>query len=145
MIHESQRACRNRIGVPRKHCLRGHFHVKGEKLLRESFEKNKKGIILMICAAVLACVGQLFWKLSTSNGVLYMLIGFVLYGAGALFMLTAYRFGSVSVLQPMMSTNYALSAVLGIFVLQEKISVMKVIGIIVITTGVILIGGGDEE
>lgn len=112
--------------------------------MRESFEKNKKGILLMIFAAVFACVGQLLWKISTENGILYLLAGFVLYGFGALLMLTAYRFGSVSVLQPMLSTNYALSAVLGILVLNEKITVLKVLGIFIITTGVILIGGGDE-
>ena len=38
--------------------------------MRESFEKNKKGILLMIVAAVLACVGQLLWKLSVTNGIL---------------------------------------------------------------------------
>ncbi len=145
--------------VPRKHRLRGPFYIRGcgkqicswsarvgrDESVKESFEKNKKGILLMLAAAALACVGQLFWKLSAESGVWYMLLGFALYGLGAVFMLTAYRFGSVSVLQPMMSANYALSAVLGIFVLQEKISALKVIGIFVITTGVILVGGGDTQ
>ena len=113
--------------------------------MRESFEKNKKGILLMLIAAVFACVGQLLWKLSVTNGILYMLLGFGMYGVGALLMLVAYRYGSVSVLQPMLSTNYVLSAVLGFFVLQENITVLKVVGIMIITSGVILIGGGDAE
>lgn len=113
--------------------------------MRESFEKNKKGILLMLLAAVFACVGQLLWKLSVTNGIWYMLLGFGMYGFGALLMLIAYRYGSVSVLQPMLSTNYVLSAVLGFFVLQEKITVLKVAGIVIITSGVILIGGGDAE
>ena len=99
----------------------------------------------MVIAAVFACVGQLLWKLSVTEGILFLLFGFVLYGFGALLMLIAYRYGSVSVLQPMLSTNYVLSAVLGFFVLQEKLSVLKVSGIIIITSGVILIGGGDAE
>ena len=99
----------------------------------------------MVIAAVFACVGQLLWKLSVTEGVLFMLAGFGLYGCGALLMLIAYRYGSVSVLQPMLSTNYVLSAVLGYFVLQEKLSVLKVAGILIITSGVILIGGGDAE
>lgn len=111
----------------------------------ESIKKNKKGIILMLFAAVLACVGQLFWKLSATNGILFMLIGFAFYGMGALLMLIAYKYGSVSVLQPMLSLNYALSVILGILVLNEKISFLKVTGILVITTGVILIAGGDTE
>lgn len=113
--------------------------------MRESFEKNKKGILLMLVAAVFACAGQLLWKLSVANGIWYMLFGFGMYGLGALLMLMAYRYGSVSVLQPMLSTNYVLSAVLGYFVLQEKITVLKAVGIIIITSGVVLIGGGDAE
>jgi Predicted membrane protein len=112
--------------------------------LRESFLKNRKGIAMMLGAAVFACVGQLFWKLSGERGVVWLLTGFALYGIGALLMLVAYRFGSVSVLQPMLSTNYALSVILGILVLHEQISALKVIGIIIITIGVILIAGGDE-
>ncbi len=113
--------------------------------MRESFQKNKKGILLMLIAALFACVGQLMWKLSVTGTSLYLLAGFGLYGMGALLMLVAYRYGSVSVLQPMLSTNYVLSAVLGYFVLQEKLSALKVIGIVVITSGVVLIGGGDAE
>lgn len=113
--------------------------------MRESFEKNKKGIAFMLAAAGFACIGQLLWKLSVTNGILYMLSGFALYGLGAVLMLLAYRYGSVSVLQPMLSTNYILSAILGFLVLQEKITVQKMIGIVIITCGVILIGGGDTE
>ncbi|MDE7310779.1 MAG: EamA family transporter [Eubacterium sp.] len=113
--------------------------------MRESFEKNKKGILFMIVAAVFACVGQLLWKLSVTNGMLYLLLGFGLYGLGALLMLIAYRYGSVSVLQPMLSTNYVLSAVLGFFVLKEAITPLKVAGIVIITSGVVLIGGGDTQ
>lgn len=113
--------------------------------MRESFEKNKKGILLMLTAAVFACIGQLLWKLSVTDGTLFLLAGFGLYGIGALLMLKAYRFGSVSVLQPMLSTNYVLSAVLGFLILKEPMTVQKAAGIVIITIGVILIGGGDES
>ena len=113
--------------------------------MRESFEKNKKGIVLMLTAAVLACVGQLMWKLSVTNGILFLICGFALYGIGAVIMLLAYRYGSVSVLQPRRGAIYVLSAILGFLVLQEKISALKVVGIIIITSGVILIAGGDAE
>lgn len=112
--------------------------------MKESLRKNKRGIMIMLCSSLFACLGQLLWKLSATQGIIMLLLGFVLYGIGALAMLLAYRFGSVSVLQPVLSMNYALSLILGYFVLQEKISVIKVIGIIIIMTGVIFIGGGDE-
>ena len=71
-----------------------------------SFKKNKKGILLMLCASLCVCTGQLFWKLSDAHGLLFLLLGFGLYGLGALITLTAYRYGSLSVLQPVLSMNY---------------------------------------
>ena len=59
-------------------------------------------------------------------------------------MLIAYKYGSLSVLQPCLSLNYALSIFLGVWVLGESLSLMKIIGIIIIIIGVIMIGGGDE-
>lgn len=74
-----------------------------------------------------------------------MLIGFCFYGVGALVMIIAYKYGKLSVLQPMLSLNYALSIILAAVVLKEKITLVKCIGVLVIIAGVILIAGGDEE
>ena len=84
------------------------------------------------------------WKLSAMQGLVFMLVGFVFYGAGALIMIIAYKFGKLSVLQPMLSLNYVLSILLAAFVLREAITLYKVIGVIIITCGVITIAGGDE-
>ena len=111
----------------------------------ESFLKNKKGILLMLVSSICACVGQLFWKLSATYGILIMLLGFCFYGVGALVMLIAYRFGKLSVLQPMLSLNYVLSIVLGALILHESVTILKCIGVLIIIAGVILIAGGDEE
>ncbi|MBU5474512.1 EamA family transporter [Roseburia sp. MSJ-14] len=113
--------------------------------MRESFAKNRTGILLMLLSSICACLGQLLWKLSAEQGLLIALLGFVFYGIGALIMLIAYRFGSLSVLQPMLSMNYVLSILLGAVVLKEVVTIRKVIGVLVIMAGVILIGGGDEE
>lgn len=110
----------------------------------ESIQKNKKGILLMLVSSICVCVGQLLWKLSATQGLVFMLVGFVFYGAGALIMIIAYKFGKLSVLQPMLSLNYVLSILLAAFVLREAITLYKVIGVIVITCGVITIAGGDE-
>ncbi len=111
----------------------------------ESLRKNKKGIILMLLSSVCVCFGQLLWKLSVEHGILVMLCGFALYGFGALLMLIAYKFGKVSVLQPILSMNYALSVVLAITVLNEPFTLVKAIGVLLITVGVLLIAGGDDE
>lgn len=99
----------------------------------------------MLLSSLCACLGQLFWKLSaTDTSLLYLAIGFCLYGMGAAIMVVAYRFGSLSVLQPMLSMNYVLTILLAFWILGEGFTWVKLIGIALITVGVILIGGGDE-
>ena len=74
-----------------------------------------------------------------------MLAGFAFYGVGALVMIVAYRYGKLSVLQPMLSLNYVVSIVLAALVLKENITILKCIGVLVIISGVVLIAGGDED
>ena len=112
--------------------------------MRLSFQKNKKGILLILCSALFVCVGQLLWKLSVEKGLIYLAIGFLLYGAGAILMVLAYRYGELSVLQPMLSMNYVLSIILGVMILNESVTIFKGIGICCITCGVILIGGSSS-
>ena len=111
----------------------------------KSIQMNKKGILLMLISSLCVCIGQLLWKLSSDRGIIVMLAGFLFYGVGALVMLIAYRFGKLSVLQPMLSLNYVLSIILAAAVLKESITILKCIGVIVIIAGVVLIAGGDEE
>jgi undecaprenyl phosphate-alpha-L-ara4N flippase subunit ArnE len=106
---------------------------------------NKKGILLMLISSLCVCIGQLLWKMSADMGIVVMLAGFLFYGIGALVMIVAYRFGKLSVLQPMLSLNYVLSIILAALVLKESITVLKCIGVMVIIVGVVLIAGGDEE
>jgi undecaprenyl phosphate-alpha-L-ara4N flippase subunit ArnE len=110
----------------------------------ESLKKNRYGIMLMAISSICVCLGQLFWKLSVKDGLVFLFLGFVLYGIGAIVMLIAYKFGSLSVLQPMLSLNYVLSIILAATILNEKITLIKIIGVLVIILGVILIGGGDD-
>lgn len=110
-----------------------------EKLIKS----NKKGIILMLLSSICVCIGQLLWKLSTSGNII-LLLGFFFYGIGALIMIVAYRFGELSVLQPILSLNYILSIFLAVIILKEEITILKVIGVFVIITGVIMIARGDD-
>lgn len=111
--------------------------------MNSSFKKNKQGIFLMTGSSLCVCIGQLMWKLSTDN-ILYLIIGFVLYGLGALLMLIAYGHGSLTVLQPMLSLNYIITVILAYFILKEEITFLKCLGIFLVMIGVFLIGGGDE-
>lgn len=111
----------------------------------ESIKKNKKGILLMGISSICVCFGQLFWKIAATQGFIYMFIGFACYSIGALLMIVAYRFGKLSVLQPMLSLNYVLSILIAALILKETITLLKVIGVLVIIVGVLMIVGGDEE
>ncbi len=83
----------------------------------KSLKENKTGIIIILFSSVCACFGQLFWKLSIKGILLYLFIGFLLYGIGAFLMLIAYKFGNLSVLQPILSLNYVISLVLAAIIL----------------------------
>lgn len=111
----------------------------------ESFQKNKKGILLMVISSVCTCFGQLCWKLSIQKSVVFLLSGFCIYGIGALLMIIAYRFGKLSVLQPILSLNYAISFVLAAFILREKVTFLNCVGVFAIMIGTLLIAGGDRE
>ena len=109
-----------------------------------SLKKNKIGILIMIVSAICTAIGQYFWKVSGGSSIKALFIGFFLYGIGALMMIIAFKFGSLSVLHPMMSIGYIVALFIGYFLLGEYITVMKVVGIIFILIGVTLIGVGDE-
>lgn len=112
--------------------------------MKESF-LNRKGICLMLVSSACACAGQLFWKLSAVYGIFVMALGFLLYGIGAMAMLSAYKYGKLSVLQPILSVNYILSIILGAAVLHEAVTIIKCAGIAIIIAGVVLIAGSDSE
>ena len=112
--------------------------------MRKSISKNKNGIVLMFVSSLLVCLGQLFWKVSVDGNIVLLLLGFILYGIGALVMIYAYKFGSLSVLQPMLSMNYIFSAILASMVLKERVTIFNLLGIVVIISGVTLIGGSDD-
>ena len=111
----------------------------------ESIKKNKRGILLMMASSLCVCFGQLLWKIAASGDILLLLAGFGFYGIGALIMIVAYRFGELSVLQPMLSLNYVISIFLAATVLNEAITLLKTLGVIVIISGVLLIAGGDSR
>jgi len=109
-----------------------------------SFKKNNIGILLMIFSSLFVCIGQLLWKLSHTNGYIYLIVGFGLYSIGAIIMIIAYKFGSLSVLQPILSLNYVLAIVIAYFFLNETITSHKIFGVFIITFGVVMICIGDE-
>jgi len=111
----------------------------------ESMKRNQRGIFLMIVSALLASFGQMFWKMFHTEGLWALILGLVLYAGGAVVMIVAYKYGKLSVLQPMLCLAYVFAIFIAVFILNEAMTPFRLAGIIVIIIGVILIGGGDTE
>lgn len=107
-------------------------------------EKKKQniGITLMLCCAVALCLGQFIWK--RYDGLVPLIVGFAIYGLGAVLMLVAYRFGRLSVLQPVNSVNYVFAVFIGALFFGEVITVWRLMGVALIVVGIIFLASGEE-
>ena len=111
----------------------------------KSFRNNSKGILMMVASSAFVSFGQMFWKMFHTEGLWALILGLVLYACGALIMIVAYKYGKLSVLQPMLCLSYVFAIFIGIFILQETMTPFRLAGIIVVIFGVIMIAGGDQE
>ena len=110
----------------------------------DSIKHNLHGILLMVVSALLASFGQMFWKMYHTEGLWAMIVGFIVYAGGALVMIIAYRYGNLSVLQPMLCLSYVFAIFIAVFILHEEMAPLKLAGIVVVIFGVVMIAGGDE-
>jgi undecaprenyl phosphate-alpha-L-ara4N flippase subunit ArnE len=98
----------------------------------------------MVLCSFCFCGGQLVWKLMPNFNLPFIIGGFVIFGVGALFMIAAYRFGELSVLQPINSLSYIYSLALGYIIFREDIDLFKIIGVVIILSGVIVLARGSS-
>ena len=99
----------------------------------------------MVASSVFVSFGQMFWKMFHTEGLWALILGLILYAGGALIMIVAYKYGKLSVLQPMLCLAYVFAIFIAVFILNEAMTPVRLAGIIVIVCGVILIGGGDSD
>lgn len=107
--------------------------------------KLYKGIVLIVVSALCTSFGQLFWKIGISKSIWLILLGFILYGVGALTMIIAFKFGELSILHPLMCIGYIFALINGFLFLNERISFVQFLGILIIVIGVIFIARGDKN
>lgn len=109
-------------------------------------KENKllKGILLIVISALCTSFGQLFWKVGINGNLFLIILGFILYGLGALTMIIAFKFGELSILHPLMCIGYIFALVNGFLFLGERISFIQFIGIVIIIIGVVFIARGGE-
>lgn len=96
-----------------------------------------KGIVLMLLCSVCLCTSQFIWK--RWDGMVPLILGFGFNGLGALAMIFAYRFGSLSVLQPINSVSYVISTALGVICFHESVTSLRLAGITCIIIGVLVL------
>ena len=115
--------------------------------MKEKISKNPimRGVALMLLSSLSTCLGQMMWKLSASGAILPLLCGFALYAVGAVLMVTALRYGELSVLHPILGVGYVLSLFIGSAVFRETLSVSKMLGVLVIIAGLVLIVRGEVK
>lgn len=110
---------------------------------------NKKnpiiGYVLILLAAIFTSLGQFFWKLSADGNIFFLTLGFVLFITEAFFMVISYRFGELSVLQPMLSIGFVISLILGKYFIKEVHSPKKIVGICCVLFGVFLLSHSGRK
>ena len=106
--------------------------------------RKQFGILLMLFCAACLCLGQLIWNQMPGFNMVYILGGFAIYSAGAISMILAYRYGELSVLQPINSMTFVFATIIAIFILHERVPLINIAGIALIVSGVIVIGANNK-
>ncbi|MEM4711040.1 MAG: EamA family transporter [Candidatus Woesearchaeota archaeon] len=108
---------------------------------------------LMIILTFIGATGSLFLKLgsknfhleaSIKNIILFIMnwkiiIGIILYGISSILFIIVLKMTDLSIAYPMTSMSYVFVTILSYKFLKEKINKYKIIGIILIITGVTLV------
>lgn len=120
-------------------------------------QNNSKAIILALICTIIVSVAQILLKIGSTEFSISMnqilnqfyniplLLGAGLYAIGAIVFILAFRLGELSVVYPVMASGYILVTILSFYFLDENISILNVVGLIAITTGVLFIGIGGKK
>lgn len=104
-----------------------------------------RGVTLIVVSALCTSFGQLLWKIGGQD-ILLIVLGFALYGLGALCLIIALKYGQLSVIHPLMCLGYVFALINGYVFLQERITGCQLAGVGLIMVGVIsLVRGGRDE
>lgn len=113
-------------------------------------EKRGLAIFLMVLCTLFTSVAQVFYKIGALRlpelfTNYHILIGLVLYGLGALVLVTAFKFGEVTLLYPIIATSYIWVSILSWIIFSETMGIFKLIGIASIIAGITVIAFGSKK
>ncbi|HLC55346.1 MAG TPA: EamA family transporter [Candidatus Nanoarchaeia archaeon] len=108
-------------------------------------------IMIVVSCSLLVATAQIFLKIGANKIVLTplallqnspLLLGFALYGAGMLLLLSALRQGELSTLYPFVALSYIWVSIMAFIFLGESLTLLHWMGIVFIFGGVSAIGRG---
>ena len=114
-------------------------------------------MLMVLVTTGLTSAGQVLYKMGTNSitaahpGVLdfilnpYILSGLAVYGLGAIILITALKYGELSVLYPIIATSYIWVSLLSMEFFGEAMNLHKWLGVVAIIVGVSLIGMGSRS
>lgn len=111
----------------------------------------KSSILQILLAVVLGAFGQICFKLGSSSfsgNIIdnifmffknkFLFFGILIYGISTIIYTFSLKNMSLSLAYPLVSVGYILVMVLSYFILHEDISIQKIIGSLLIITGIII-------
>ncbi len=121
--------------------------------------RRRKAIILVIFCTVLGAAAQILLKIGSrtvDTGSLWsiglsmalnlpLILGLSLYGLSTVLFIHALRNEQLSLLYPLISLTYIWVTFVSVALLGESLSVWKVAGVLVIVSGVALLGKDDSR
>lgn len=107
-------------------------------------------IVLILICTIFTSTAQIFLKkgsallpnLLTNTP---LIIGCALYGVGAIIFILALRGGDVTILYPIIATSYVWVNILAILFLNEKIPLLRWLGVILIMIGISTMGYASQQ
>jgi len=116
-------------------------------------DKNKKvltAFLIMVFSTLFTAGGQIFLKLSSAEISLNWLsllnlnlfLGFVVYGIATFTMLYAFKLADLSLMYPLISLSFIWVLLIGYFLFNEPITLLKTTAIIFIMVGAVFMKKG---
>ncbi|MEW5896859.1 MAG: hypothetical protein AB1668_04155 [Nanoarchaeota archaeon] len=115
---------------------------------------TKLGIIIMLICTIFTALGQLFFKYGSATFEFdamklitnyNLILGFVFYGLGALLLITALKFGKLSIIYPFVSLTFVWVMLMSVFIFDEAINSFKINAVFLIILGIIFIRGSENS
>ncbi|MBW3014181.1 hypothetical protein KY335_02965 [Candidatus Woesearchaeota archaeon] len=98
----------------------------------------------VLSQGILDSIGQIFTN-PVFFPIIFVFIGFALFGIGWILMIISFKGGELSVLYPIYAVNYIWVSILAVQVFGEIFNIWKILGIFAIVLGIALIGIGGRH